>query len=347
MTGPIEWHDRANVLADEWAVAAEESGNVFATPEFASVWWQHFGPRGTQPLVAVTRGEAGRLVAIVPLYVWRTRPLRVVRLLGHGPGDELGPVVGRRDSTAAADALRSALAGLPGGFDLFLGEQLPAKAGLAAALGARTLSRDGSPVLELGHASWEELLAVKSRNFREQAGRRERKLFREHRCRFRLADDAGRLQDDLDVLFSLHAARWGGAHSAVPAHEAFHRDFAARAFERGWLRLWFLEVDGTPRAAWLGFRFAGAESYYQGGRDPAWQAASVGFVLLVHTIREALVDGMREYRFLRGGESYKHRFADSDPGLETIALGRGLLGRAALLSAPLVRLARRSLAGRR
>jgi CelD/BcsL family acetyltransferase involved in cellulose biosynthesis len=337
----LEWSGSIDAFAGEWATAAEASGNVFATPEFASVWWEHLAPRGAEPLVAAVRSETGRPAAIVPLYLWRTRPLRVVRLVGHGPGDELGPVVDGRDATAAADALRSALAAVPGGFDLFLGEQLPATAGLAAALGARTLSRDGSPVLALGHSSWEELLAAKSRNFREQVGRRERKLFREHRCRFRLADDAGRLEDDLDVLFSLHAARWEGGRSAVPAHEAFHRAFAARAFERGWLRLWFLEVDDTPRAAWLGFRFAGAESYYQAGRDPTWDAASIGFVLLVHTIREALADGMREYRFLRGGEAYKDRFADTDPGLETIALGSGLLGRAAVLAAPLVRLSRR------
>ena len=53
-------------------------------------------------------------------------------------------------------------------------------------------------------------------------------------------------------------------------------------------------------------------------------------MLLVHSIREAVADGMREYRFLRGGEEYKYRFADEDPGLETIALSRSSVGRAAV-----------------
>jgi CelD/BcsL family acetyltransferase involved in cellulose biosynthesis len=52
-------------------------------------------------------------------------------------------------------------------------------------------------------------------------------------------------------------------------------------------------------------------------------------VLLAHTVRSALEDGMREYRFLRGGESYKNRFTDDRGELETFLVHRGILGAAA------------------
>jgi CelD/BcsL family acetyltransferase involved in cellulose biosynthesis len=52
---------------------------------------------------------------------------------------------------------------------------------------------------------------------------------------------------------------------------------------------------------------------------------------MAHTIQAAFDDGMLEYRLLRGGEGYKERFASDDPGIETVALTRGALGRAALL----------------
>jgi hypothetical protein len=42
---------------------------------------------------------------------------------------------------------------------------------------------------------------------------------------------------------------------------------------------------------------------------------------------------MREYRFLRGGDAYKDRFADGDSGLETAVLGRGPLGRPVVAAA--------------
>ena len=111
---------------------------------------------------------------------------------------------------------------------------------------------------------------------------------------------------------------------------AFHREFAAQALAQGWLRLWFLEVAGTAVAALYGFRFAGAESAYQAGRDPAFESGQVGFVLLLHAIREAITDGMAEYRLLRGGAAYKNRFATSDPGIETYGLPRGRSARLVL-----------------
>ncbi len=136
----------------------------------------------------------------------------------------------------------------------------------------------------------------------------------------------------MTLLCSLHRARWGEAGSEFLRWEPFHRDFASIAAERGWLRLWFLELDDRPAAAWYGFRYAGVESYYQAGRDPALEDESVGSVLLAHTIREAAADGVREYRLLRGAESFKLRFADGDPGLQTFAIGRGVRGRAARIA---------------
>jgi CelD/BcsL family acetyltransferase involved in cellulose biosynthesis len=153
------------------------------------------------------------------------------------------------------------------------------------------------------------------------------------------------LDEGLDTLFRLHALRWGSG-TTFARTEAFQREFAAAAAARGWLRLWLLELDGRPAAAWLGFRYAGAECYYQAGRDPSLDQGSVGFVLLTHTVRAALENGARDYRFLRGGESYKYRFASADPGLETIAVPRGAAGGAALGAARAWRRAKSSLAGR-
>jgi CelD/BcsL family acetyltransferase involved in cellulose biosynthesis len=121
-------------------------------------------------------------------------------------------------------------------------------------------------------------------------------------------------------------ARWG-------PRADFHREFAALALERAWLRLWTLELDDRPVAAWYGFRFDGVEYYYQAGRDPGWDHASVGFVLLSHTIRSAFADGIRSYRFLRGGEGYKYRFANRDDTLQTIMASRTTVGHSAAAAA--------------
>jgi CelD/BcsL family acetyltransferase involved in cellulose biosynthesis len=314
---------------DEWVELAKQSGSVFATQEWISIWWRHFG-RGRPLFVTACRAREGRLVAILPLYLWTDHPLRVVRFLGHGAGDELGPICAPSDRSAAASALRESLANAPWRWDVFLGEHLPADARWNAILGGRLLRRHGSPVLRFRASSWDAFLGSLSSNHRQQLRRRERRLSREHDVQYRLATDPGSLQDDLDTLFTLHTARWDGTTAFAGPREAFHREFAARALDRGWLRLWFLELDGRAVAAWYGLRFGGAECYYQAGRDPAWEHDSVGSVLLAHSIRASLEDAVDEYRFLRGDDQFKYRFATEDPGLETIGVARSLVGRAAL-----------------
>jgi CelD/BcsL family acetyltransferase involved in cellulose biosynthesis len=315
-------------LEEDWIRLGVLSGNVFATWEWASVWWRHFGD-GRPALTAAARDGAGHVVAILPLYLGIDRPVRVARFIGHGAGDELGPVCEPGEARGEA-----ALARAEGDWDVLLAERLRGP-GHAERLGGRVIGRDASPVIELPDGGWDDYLASRSSNFRSQVRRKERKLVREHGLSYRLSDDPERLDADLTTLFELHHARWAGGSSGALAgsRDAFHREFAALAQERGWLRLWLAEIGGRPVAAWYGFRFGGADWYYQFGRDPAWDKASLGLVLLAHTVRDAIESGQRQYRLLRGDESYKDRFATGDPGLETVALGRSARGRMAVRAA--------------
>ena len=300
-------------LEEDWRSLAERGRNIFATWEWADAWWRHFG-EGRELRV---RHEPGSFV--LPLFVQRQGPFRLLRFVGSGNSDEVGPV---GDDARAAAAFAKVVE--ERGFHLFLGDEMAP--GWGERLGAKVVERTSSPVVELS-GSWDDYLAGRSANFRSQVRSAERRL-EDRGLSYRLATP-GSLNADLDTLFWLHRARWPGSHWFAEA-EAFHRDFAAIALDRGWLRLWILELDGTPAAAWLGYRFARVESYYQAGRDPALQRERVGFVLLAHTIREALQDGMSEYRLLRGDEPFKYRFATGDPGLETLARPNGVVGRIAL-----------------
>ena len=313
-------------LAGEWTALAAAGGNPFGSQEWASCWWRHHGG-DRRPLVTAGYSAEGRLVAVLPLYLWATRPLRVLRFIGHGAGDQLGPVHAPGDREAAAALARQALATL--GWDVFVGEQLPARALWSDLLGSRVIRREGSPVLAAPDGGWPAYLAGRSANFRQQLGRRERNLARRHQVGLRLVQDPGQLPGAMDTLFALHRLRWGEDSGFLP-REPFHREFAAVALARGWLRLWLLELDGRPAAAWYGLRFGGVEHYYQSGRDPAFDSLSAAFVLLAHTIRSAFDDGVSEYRFGRGQDPYKYRFTEQDPGLETIASTKGPAAGAAL-----------------
>ena len=319
-------------LRDDWDELAARSRNPFATWEWVSTWWRHFGA-GRPLRTLACREPDGRLVAIVPAFESTRRPLRTLRFIGHNLGDSLGPICAPADVGRTARALHAALRRGHLGADLLLGEQLPGDGAWGTLLGASLVRRESSPVLDVDGASFDGWLAGRSRNFREQVRRRERRL-REQGLRYRLCESPETLHADLDTLFALHAARWGDRDEAfVPELLPFHREFASLALARGWLRLWVLELDGRPAAAWEGFRFGGADWYYQAGRDPALDRHAVGFVLLAHTVRDAMEAGMRQYCLGRGDEDYKRRFAGRDPGLVKVVLGRGPAGAAAQAAA--------------
>ena len=318
----IESLGDARAFRTKWAQLATASANVFSTAEWTDIWWRHFGA-GMALELASARTASGDTVAVLPLVRERRGPIAIVRFAGHGVADELGPVCAPADREAGTVALARV------GGDVLIAERLRSD-WPRVPLHGRVVHEDESPVISLAeHGTWDDYLAERSSNFRQQVRRRARKLERGLELRYRLSTNPARLDADFDALVALHRARWGDVSSALSgAREAFHREFAALALERGWLRLWIGEVRGVPVAAWYGFRFAGVESYYQSGRDPDWDRHAVGAGILEHSIREAFADGMREYRLLRGDESYKRRYATSAPSVLTVALGRSAGGRA-------------------
>lgn len=316
-------------VRSHWNALAERSGNVFSTWEWASVWWRHFGTRG-RPLPVLCRDGGGEVVAILPLYLYARRPIPVARLIGHGVADQLGPVCEPENFHAAEALARSGRDG-PFRWDLLLAERLPVGGAAERSLDGPRVNYESSPVVNIEGLTWDAYLGSRSANFRSQLRRKERKLMREHGLVYRLADDPERLRKDMETLFSLHHARWHAESAALAGRrKAFHEEFAALALQRGWLRLWLAQVGGRTVAAWYGFRFAGAEWYYQAGRDPAWDGSSVGLILLAHTLREAINDGLREYKLLRGGEAFKYRFATGDTPVVTVAIPCGRRGHTAV-----------------
>ena len=330
--------DDLDALAAEWRALGERTENLFATWDWQSTWWRHFG-RGRRLAVAACRDERANLVGLLPTYIARAAgPVRLFRLVGHGQSDRLGPVCLPGNRHRCIGGLRKALRARPWRGAALVAEQLPAEEGWAAALGGSVVAREASPLLAVTGSSWDEYLAAQSSSLRKQIRYQERRLQREHDVRYRLVTRASELPEALEVVFALHGARWGEKGSQVfTAASAFHADFAAHALEREWLRLWLLEANGRPVAAWYGFRFAGADWHYQSGRDPNWDHYSVGAVLLAHTIRDCIESGLRRYLFLRGGEAYKLRFANGDAPLETALLASGPASRLARVAAAAAR----------
>lgn len=318
-------------LQDAWSELALADRSPFATPEWAHTWIAHLGNPERLRIFAV-RDERDRVVAILPLTLRSRRP-RVVRFIGHGPGDELGPVCAPADRRLAAQGLRQALRILRA--DVLLAEHLPGGKRWDSLLSARPVADTGFPIMSLsGIGDGDALLARLGPKVTKRLGAVRRRLERAGELRVRVAADGPKLEADIDALFALHRARWRPTDTDFAGpHEAFQRAFLKIAAARGWLYLLLVEVDGAPVAALYDLRFAGRQHQYQSGRDPAMDRWSVGYFALLNGMCAAARDGMQEYRFLRGDESYKYDYADADPRLETFVIGRGAAGSVAARAA--------------
>lgn len=312
-------------LVEEWRALAVAQGNAFTTPEWFRAYATHYGAEG-RPFVVRLRDDDGGLVGLLPL----CRTGRSLGFAGANVGDRFGPVaVPGREAEVAAQAGRVLGARGREAFVLHnVDTGAPWVRAFGSGLGIRAtpalLREEVLPFVPLAGHTWETFLEARSRNFRSQVRRKERALTERHGATFRRLDDPGCVPRDVKTFFALHAARWNerDENSTIlgPAVQGFHTDFAAAALERGWLRMTFLEVEGQAVAALYAWRVGGRYAYFQAGFDPEWAEASVGLVLMAHSVREAIEEGADEYDLLLGGESYKARFATDERRVESLVV---------------------------
>ena len=328
-------------LEPEWRALAESRGNAFLTPDWYLHWFEHYGEEAS-PFVPVLKGGDGRLRGLLPLALARSGRPRVCRMAGASLGDSFHPLCEPAEEREVAAAAGEALAGTAGPWSILaldhVETQRPWISELAEGTGVRLRRRERPaaelPLIELSrYESWEDYLATRSTNFRQQIRRFARRAAEKHAMKVRGTRSRETLRDDLRVFWDLHDRRWREQSSLRSDRaRAFLADFSASALERGWLRLWFLELDEQPVAAWYGWRVGDRYAYYNGGFDPAWSALSPGLVLMSNVIESAFDEGAAQFDFLLGDERYKLRFAERSRSVADVMLARALPHPAALVA---------------
>jgi CelD/BcsL family acetyltransferase involved in cellulose biosynthesis len=280
-----------------WAAAAPAEGNVSDA--------------------LLLRAADGTPQAIVPMSVRRRRWRRlVVPTLEWSAGDTGCPdhldLLATPD--ADMDALAAAIETLPWKIVVFdnVAESAPNVDRVCDALARRGHAVRRAPLWPCPRmalpGSWESYLGTLSPNRRQSLRRKERKLMREHGATVTDYTN-GRFAEGWRHLMRLHAQRWSGAGAfGDPRVESLQRGFAVEMSTRGKLWLTTLDVNGEPAAAWYGFDAGDTVYFYQSGRDPKWEEASVGQVLMGQMIRRAIERGFTGFDFLRGDDPYKRHW---------------------------------------
>jgi CelD/BcsL family acetyltransferase involved in cellulose biosynthesis len=305
--------DELAALEPEWLELwrRDPRATPFQSPMWLIPWARRF-TSGELACAAVRNDE--RLVSLLPAFTWHNPKLeqRELVLLGTGVSDYTD---GLFDPACAGQALRVALDGLANQADweLLNFEELRADSPLAS-LPLERKCQSVCPVLALpAHGTTLRSVVPASlwRNLRMYRHRAERT----GRLEFEAATRAT-LEECLDQLFALHAARWREKNVPSLLRDAKVRAFDAEAARRmltaDVLRLFRVRCAGRTIAVLYGFSSHGRFFSYLTGFDPNFASLSPGTLILGHALEEAMRERCTMFDFLRGPERYKYLWGAKD-----------------------------------
>lgn len=316
-----------DALREDWTALHQAAGaRVFQSYEWQRAWWRHLGePDRQRSLHLVALSHAGRLVGVAPFQLERVPglgPLRLRRLsfLGAVLTDYLDVLLLPGFEARGHEALAAHLATVRGAFDVLslgdLPDASPTREGLLAALRRHGFQGEAfvserCPRTALKE-TWKATLDSLGGQHRRQLAKRCRQLQEHFTVELEVCRRREELDRDVEAFMAMHQHRWTSVGRrgvyADPPVAAFQREVARSFFDRGWLYLAFLKLDGARVAALCGFKHGGELAYYLNGVAEVGEARRFSPGLVQHCLcmEDLIGQGVRVYDFLRGTERYKY-----------------------------------------
>lgn len=307
-------------LKHEWKSLLERSATntLFQTWHWNQLWWQHFGRSGGLFLMTV-RSNHGELIGIAPFFcdLNEKKRKRLQFIGGTDLSDYLDFIVWQGKEPLFYSAVSEFLNSHPKFWEVLDLHCLPAHSPtLHGFIGSyqkegfrKSLSvEDVCPRIQLP-SSWDEFLAGMSQKDRHEIRRKANRIRREAEGYRYFVTTRVSFSEDIESFLELHRKSDVEKMAFMNLKkETFFREMAWILLQEGWLELSFLEVNGSKLAGLLNFRYGDTAYLYNSGYDPEFGRWSPGWVLISHSIQDAIERGVRIYDFMRGDESYKYRF---------------------------------------
>lgn len=312
--------------------------HVFLTWEWLSTWWRFYGDK--RRFLLVTVNDDNKILAAAPLMFSTYRlyglELRKIEFIATPASDYHSFLLTEKKPEHAKMMIEHADRVAPewGCIEL---QEIPEDSETARVL--RSISKE-RPSLEeriqnlcpriLLPSVFEGYLRRLGSSWRRNMRRWERKVSRDYKMDFKIHNDIDTVNDAMKTIFDLHQRRWQSENESGAFSEQRFRSFhlnVARSFaERGWLALNFLTLNDEPVAAGYAFKYRQKLFCYLSGFDPQFSEYHVGHLRHIHLIKHCIEQGLKEYDFLRGVESYKFRWNSSiKKNLEVRAIKRKIV----------------------
>ncbi len=306
----------------EWCEALQRScdNHIFLTWEWLSTWWKHFGDERIFTLITVW--DEGKLIAAAPLmsssYKLAGLRLRKIEFVGT-PAADYQTFLLTDNKVECAKLIVGYVNSKASRWDCIEFEDVPEESETMKILNTCSTRKlkfeernlNICPYIILP-AKFEDYFQGLGSNWRRNMRRWEKRLKNDYKVNFYIHEDLDSLDRAMKKFFYLHQKKWQSEKRVGAFADRKFRDFhmsVARSFaEKGWLNLCFLTLNDEPVSAIYAFKYKNKIFNYLTGFDPKYSEYRVGHLLFLYSIKNSIENGLKEFDFMRGGESYKQQW---------------------------------------
>ncbi|MBE9536612.1 MAG: GNAT family N-acetyltransferase [Proteobacteria bacterium] len=352
----IETMDGLRALEEAWETLwiKDSTADIFTSFDWFLNWWEHFGngtERSTHELhddhnligiggkdarlhVILVR-DKGELIGIAPLILlrgqWRRCPARILAppLNSHAPRSGIVLTCNPKEAIAAiVNFLSKSKA-----WDVMLLDGISQRSGVIAAF-RNEITRMGLKTYESSpwhhsyiafDGTWEQYLAQKSRNFRQQMRRSERSLEIMGALRVECFDKPETIDIGLRLFMEIDGESWkaraGESLALNTTIGAYYADLARQCVKKSHCQIWVLRVSGEPASAFLCLR--DDRTLYtiktSSKEKFASNACSPGSTLIAHIFKDIWESELNGLDFV-GRIMFSERWASEIRGFEQLVV---------------------------
>jgi CelD/BcsL family acetyltransferase involved in cellulose biosynthesis len=303
-------------LKNSWDNLLQRSDHtIFQTWEWLYTWWKHF--QNNRRLLILLAEENGKLLGIAPLMIslhsmHHLRRLKI-EFIGTGPVNYADFII--ENNSMSLGPFLEYINNLQEKWE-------------SIDLGGITINQfslkrlqEVSENVRPRYCSLYTKLPSSMDAYLKDIKYKKRKEFRRYFRRLEKTDVSIELVDcakrnlvegAMNELFALSTKRWNakglpGAFDDLSLR-SFYMEIACVFLERGWLGLHCLKLSGKTVAVLFGFKYGNKYIAYKTGMDPAYRRLSIGNVLFMKVMEECIKEGLNEFDFMWGQDSYKKQW---------------------------------------
>lgn len=310
-------------LRNDWndLLSKSESNNIFLTWEWLYNWWEIFGYDKELKILLVK--EDNKLIGIAPLYLSKDKKnIYHIKFLGstHVGSDYLDFILQKGREYEIIFKILEYLDLNGNEWQIINLVDISAQSKSVKLI--HKFSNNNFYLLIKKHNicpyislpdSYDLFLNSLSSNMRYNIKKKRYKFKNEFGGHFVIIKDKAELDKSIEHLVKLNLSRTRMKNMKSPFSDKqffqFHNNLIKSVFDKGWIRLCFLKVKDKFIACLYIFKYNQKYYYYQSGFDSEWAKLSPGFLLFSYCIENAILEGIKEFDFLRGREEFKYRWA--------------------------------------